>query len=182
MKATAKDKAKSEQARQSWILIKARRAAGYYDKPKAGRQPAKPATDKPCRTPRMPSPVPEESIKLPRKMDIVKLYLITTKADDDAATDPCYAPHAPVCGQSYYVVLDSPAVIAKAKTVNLFHPWTLTRFEVPRAAFRPDAAIEFTPAKIAQSIVKIIEREQSLKRPVCKYVHQIVASLKAGTR
>lgn len=147
----------SERAKRAWEIIRARRASGYCSKPKAQRE------TKPCRT---------------GKLRIVQLYLITgCDAGDLHTTHPAYAPNAPVCGLSWYILLSRSR---DGKIVTLFHPFTLRRFEVPASAFAPKTEGMVTPFQIAKVMERGIAQELSLKRDICKYVYTIKANLQKG--
>lgn len=102
-------------------------------------------------------------------LSIVQLYLLT----GCEKTDPCYAPGAPVCGRSHYVVVGR-----KAREVVLFHPWTASRFTIPVFSFRPeqpDASV--TLPKILKAIERNIALSTSLCRELPQYVGQVRAAL-----
>jgi hypothetical protein len=102
-------------------------------------------------------------------LEIVSLYLLT----GCEKTDPCYAPGAPVCGRSHYVVIGR-----KQREVILFHPWTASKFTIPVFSFRPEAPDpSVTMPKIMAAIQRNIELGAQLKREVPQYVGQIRAAL-----
>lgn len=131
--------------------------------------------EKPCRTlARAARVLDEPTVEIGKKLRVVNLFL--TQADSDSAEVmmESNAPNAPVNGQSWYVVLNHSK---DGKTVSLFHPWTLTRFDIPALAFKPTQEGAISPFQIAKSLEQTIRLWVSLNRPVYKYVHAIKAQL-----
>lgn len=107
------------------------------------------------------------------ELEIVQLYLLSGIKKLDENTTPYYAPDAPVLGASHYVVLGR-----KDRKVTVFHPWTLTRFDVPALSFHPKAADpSVTMPKVMAAITERIRVRSAAQVEVPQYVGQIVSAL-----